>query len=63
MENLINLDELDELFCILLAANLNLRLGSSPATATSARRSKIQDFVQNQEHFPSCNGGRAASQS
>jgi len=42
-ENLINLDELDEvneLFC-LLAANLNLGLGSSPATAITASRSKI----------------------
>jgi len=40
VENLIDLNELDELnelFC-LLAAKLNLGLGSSPATAIIARR-------------------------
>jgi len=44
--DLINLDELgelNELFCR-LAAKLNLGLGSSPATAIIARRSKIQDL-------------------
>jgi len=34
------LDDLNELFC-LLAANLNLGLGSSPATAITARRLKV----------------------
>jgi len=50
VENLINLDELDELFC-LVAANLNLRLGSSPATVISARRSKIQDLNRTKNIF------------